>query len=166
LGTEQSYGFTDTSNPFNRAAMLQQAYDRNRAKTQTSYAARGQLYAGSLSNARSYDEGNYLRGYDALARQYRGELGDIAAKRLAASRTLSEGTQAARAKALEEALNEPTDPTEAPPGRQRGGGRQGGGGRQNAPQRPRQPSRAALLRQRARQQNRPQNPPRRRRRHG
>jgi len=102
---EQLYGFKDTSNPFNRATMLQQAYQRNRNNTLNTYAGRGQLYAGSTSNALAYDSSNYNQGYDALRREYDATNQKFAQARLGATTTKADADQAAYVKALEDAIN-------------------------------------------------------------
>lgn len=117
--TEQDYGIAPgyndaTMNPYSRAALLQQTYERNKATTMNTYAGRGQLYAGSTQNAANYDLGQQGAGLDQLQKSYLGDMTSLAQQGVAAQRTLTEGTAAARAKALEDALNAPLDPTEAP----------------------------------------------------
>lgn len=103
--SNQMFGFGDTSNPFSRAAMLQQAYQRSRANTLNTYAGRGQLYSGSTQNALGYDASNFNQGLDALQREYAAQNQEFAQSRLQNQNALTDAQQAAYAQALEDALN-------------------------------------------------------------
>lgn len=74
----------DPKNPNSRARLLKRAYDQSQAGATTSYAAQGQLYAGSLQNARNENTFGYQRGSDALQGDLTGVLRDIIRRRLAA----------------------------------------------------------------------------------
>jgi hypothetical protein len=56
----------DPNNPFSRAALMKQSYDRSRASSGISMANAGQLYAGSYQNAQDFLNGNQLQGEDSL----------------------------------------------------------------------------------------------------
>ncbi len=79
--TRQEYGFDDTSNPFNRAAMLQRSYTENRTRATNSYAGQGQLYSGALQNAQNENRFQYDKSYDATKREYEGVLGGLRSRR-------------------------------------------------------------------------------------
>lgn len=75
---ENSYGLgVDVSNPFSRANLLQQQYQRGQRGTEQSYAQQGQLHAGAYQNARNFNAGQYSQQYDALKRQYQGEKAGV-----------------------------------------------------------------------------------------
>lgn len=72
------YGYTegapgqiafDPTNPYSQAAMLKRNYDQSRTGTTTNYAARGQLYAGSLQNAQDENNRGEAQSSDALQKQ-------------------------------------------------------------------------------------------------
>lgn len=72
------YGYTeapggalgfDPTNPFSQAAVLKRNYDQARTGNTTSYAARGQLYAGSLQTAQDESGRGELQASDALQKQ-------------------------------------------------------------------------------------------------
>lgn len=65
---EQDYGLNDTSDPFAKAALLQQTYQNSRRGNTNSMAAQGQLYSGALQNAQAGAERSYNQGYDQLKR--------------------------------------------------------------------------------------------------
>jgi hypothetical protein len=60
----------DTSNPYSRAALLQRSFDQTKAGNTNSYAARGQLYAGSLNNAQGAAQTNFNTSSDQLRGQF------------------------------------------------------------------------------------------------
>jgi len=77
----QSYGYSldpvsgavaeDPTNPFSKAALLRQSYERSRAGTTNGMAARGQLYSGALQNAQNYNALNYTQSSDTNQRDFR-----------------------------------------------------------------------------------------------
>lgn len=81
--TRQAYGFeTDaTSNPYSRAAVLQRNLQTAQGGSLNSLASRGQLYAGSLNNAREANLESYNQQYDASRREYDNALEKIRAAR-------------------------------------------------------------------------------------
>jgi hypothetical protein len=56
----------DPKNPYSQAAMLKRQFDQAQAGNTTSYAARGQLYAGSLQNAQNNTAFQSGQANDAL----------------------------------------------------------------------------------------------------
>jgi hypothetical protein len=71
LGVNAQGGvFNDPSNPYSRAAALQQSYERAQRGTNTSLAARGQLYSGSFQNAAGENVNQNSRGRDSLIRDF------------------------------------------------------------------------------------------------
>lgn len=120
LNTEQQYGvsagYNDfLANPYSQAAMLAQSYQRNQANTFNNYAGSGQLYAGSLGNAQSYDRGQYGAANNSMLTAYQQALTDIAQRRGQAGVDLADAKQTAAATAIQDALNNPVTPDQAPP---------------------------------------------------
>lgn len=85
---ENSYGLgSDTSNPYSRAKLLENNYQRQQRGTQIGLAQQGQLYSGAMQTAQDENTRNYSMGYDQLARGYgdakyqntRAQLGTYAA---------------------------------------------------------------------------------------
>jgi hypothetical protein len=64
------YGIGDTSNPYSKAALLQESYNRSKLGTTNSMASQGQLYSGALQNAQGENDRNYSINSDALKRAY------------------------------------------------------------------------------------------------
>jgi hypothetical protein len=106
IGTQQSqlgqeYGFTpqgapDASNPYSRATLLQQAYDRQAKGSRNAMAARGQLYAGSTQNAQNFLGQQNLQKRDALLRQFQRMMSNLELrKQQAKTGYLNTATQAA-----------------------------------------------------------------------
>jgi hypothetical protein len=75
----QQYGYTETPgpdglpqiafdphNPYSQAALLRQHYQQAKTGNTTSYAAQGQLYAGSLQNAQNASTDSYNASDNAL----------------------------------------------------------------------------------------------------
>lgn len=87
-------GFNDyQSNPYSRAAALEQSYKTaNRATITT---AGNQLYAGSTSNALNANRSTYGAGRDALEKSYRDALGEINQGRTKAAEERAETEQGA-----------------------------------------------------------------------
>lgn len=110
----QDYGFDDMSNPYSRAAQLQRSYQNAQRGTTNSYAAAGQLYAGSLNNARNIDSYNFNKAWSEEQMAYQRELADIATARAQAEREAQEAIIAANAGALEDALSQAPDPSASP----------------------------------------------------
>jgi hypothetical protein len=71
LGVNAQGGvFDDPTNPYSRAAALQEAYRRSQQGTTTSMAARGQLYAGALQTEQNENARRNDMGRDALIREF------------------------------------------------------------------------------------------------
>jgi hypothetical protein len=113
-GVQQAYGFNDASNPFARARLLESTYNQSQARTQNSYAGGGQLYSGSLSNALGTNRFNFEHSMGDELTKYQAALADLAQKRLGTQNAFTEGEAQAKAKALEDALAQAPDPSEAP----------------------------------------------------
>ena len=112
---KQAYGFDDASNPFSRARLLERSYRQNVNRSTNSYARGGQLYSGSLNRAQAQNRFANEQQTDVAQREYQDILRNIAQARLKATRGYEEGVVDAQAKALEDALSERPDPSEAPP---------------------------------------------------
>ena len=106
-------GFNDyKSNPYSRAALLQQNYlDANRG---TMNSAGLQLYSGSTSNRLGANRSGYDQNRDALTKTYRDALGEISAKRTEAAEAKAEKEQEAEWGAIEAAEGAPLDSSAAP----------------------------------------------------
>jgi hypothetical protein len=108
---QQEYGFDDTSDPYNRAAMLERAYHQSQSGTLNQEAGRGQLYSGALQS--NLDEGRYQyeRNRSDLRRQYEDLLHGYTqseAQARAGYRTTLAGAEGDR---IDRALaNQPEDP--------------------------------------------------------
>lgn len=66
-GINAQGGF-DPTNPYSQAAVMKRNYDNSVRGTTNSYAANGQLYAGSLKNAQQQNDFQYGSGSDQLKR--------------------------------------------------------------------------------------------------
>jgi len=116
LAAEQQYGFgADQSNPFSVARMLEQNYHNQRQATLNAMARQGQLYAGSLSNARAADRFNFERSLDEAQREYQAQLADLSRAELAAQLDFEQAQDEARLQALEDAINAPLPPAPKAP---------------------------------------------------
>lgn len=67
----------DVTNPFSRAALLVRTHRQNERGNTNSYAARGQLYAGSLQNAQNEEGFRYQGGQDALLKDFSSKWGGL-----------------------------------------------------------------------------------------
>lgn len=114
LATEQQFGFgADKSNPFSVARQLERQYGQRTAGTNNSYAASGQLYAGSLSNAKREDRYQHEQATDQQIREYQSRLAEISSRGRDLQADYDQGVLDAEAKRLEDGLSQPVDPTEA-----------------------------------------------------
>lgn len=114
--TRNNYGFDDpTANPYSQAALLQRSFNQNQNQATNSYAARGQLYSGALSNALDQGRFNMESDYNRTRGAYEGELRDIAGRRLGAAQGHDETIAQAEAQRLQDALSERPDPSLSPP---------------------------------------------------
>lgn len=75
---ENVYGLgNDTSNPYSKAKLLEDSYNRSRRGSLNSYAEVGQLHSGAYGRAQGENQRNYLMGYDQLSRSYTGAKQNI-----------------------------------------------------------------------------------------
>jgi hypothetical protein len=58
----------DPNNPYSQSALMKKHFDQQRTGNTNSYAARGQLYAGSLQNAQNATTDNYNQADNGLQR--------------------------------------------------------------------------------------------------
>ena len=134
------YGFGEfggdaESNPYSRAALLQRNYERNQRASTNSMAAAGQLYAGSLSNARNFNRFNYDVSFDSLRKQYDAALARLNDQELAANTRYEDQLEGAQRDAVNQGQeDERPEAWEADPFPNQGGnqgdgqgGNQGGG---------------------------------------
>jgi hypothetical protein len=112
---KQEYGFDDPSNPFNRAKMLQQAYESRQRGTLTGMAAQGGLYSGALARAQNLNLSGYQQQEDALRRSYQGALQDVIRRRRDVGETARSTMESAQATRLEAGLNQPAEDPGPPP---------------------------------------------------
>lgn len=97
------YGGDIASNPYSRAALLQRSYNQNQRATTNTLASRGQLYAGSASNAFTANRANFAQAQDGLQREYAARLGQIQTRRQDAANTFSDANEVANRDAVNEA---------------------------------------------------------------
>ncbi len=102
-GDAQGGVFDDPSNPYSRAAALQESYDNAKRGNTNNYAARGQLYAGSLQNAQNTSADGFNKGRSALINEFLGRQAALNQSDLAARNGLESGALSAQAEALERA---------------------------------------------------------------
>jgi hypothetical protein len=130
LRTEQEYGLDPgfngfASNPYSRAAELEQSFQRNNRASQTSLGGAGHLYSGSLQNQLGYNRTGHDREENSLKMAYQAALQELMAKELAAGDELKGAEAEAAWKKVEAAEKEPLEPeTASAPS---GGGGSGGG---------------------------------------
>ena len=121
LALQQQYGFgADQSNPFSVARQLERQYGQRKAGTQNSYAAQGQLYAGSLSDAKGADRYDYEQSQDSALRDYQAKLAGLSSQGVQAQDQYEQGSADAYAQRLQDALSQAPDPTEAARRRRQG----------------------------------------------
>lgn len=119
LQAQQAYGiapgFNDyANNPFSRAALLRKSWDTNVRGTTNSYAAQGQLYAGSVHNAQQANRFKYDTGYDELNRDYLADVGQIDREGAEAAERREGTINDAGWQRLQSAQGEPLEPQTAP----------------------------------------------------
>ncbi|HZA18971.1 MAG TPA: hypothetical protein VE645_19175 [Pseudonocardiaceae bacterium] len=115
LGVDPSGNvFDDVTNPYSRAATLQKMHDRAVRGTQTTMAARGQLYAGSLQNAQNANAEQNLRGRDAMIREFMAAQAQLKQQELAAGNAHADAMTAANAERVMRALAQRPDPASVP----------------------------------------------------
>lgn len=114
------YGYTeapggalgfDPTNPFSQAAVLKRNYDQARTGNTTNYAARGQLYAGSLQTAQDETNRGESQASDTLQKQ----LGAFLARNTQARFTAGSDYDLGVGQALGDAINRaPSNPAYTP----------------------------------------------------
>lgn len=110
LGVEQDYGldagFNDyKANPYSRAALLEQTYQRANRAAGNSLAAAGQLYSGASQNAETYNREHNGQERNALESLYRQSLQQNSDERTAALNEREAEKNAALWKSIELASN-------------------------------------------------------------
>lgn len=115
-GLEGPYADAKT-NPYSRAAALEQAY--HQANKGTLNSAGNQLYAGSTTNHLEGNRTSYDRGRNELERSYLAELNELAAKRAEALQEQEEANRQAEWQRIERAEQQPLDPSQAPAGKKK-----------------------------------------------
>lgn len=123
------YGYTedptgalgfDPANPFSQAAVLKRNYDQSRAGNTTSYAGRGQLYAGSLQTAQDTTNRGEMQASDVLQKQAGAFLARNTQNRFKAGSDYEMGVGQALSDSIARAASNPayetvTAPPDAPP---------------------------------------------------
>lgn len=117
--TEQDFGLGNgyndyQSNPYSRAALLEQTYQKANRGTGNSYAASGQLYAGSLSTALDANRQAEAQSHDSLEKEYRNALQSIRDEEVAAKNAEIGELGEAGWNRLERADSAPLDSSTAP----------------------------------------------------
>lgn len=74
---KQEYGVEDQSNPYSRAALLRENYQRSIRGTTNSYAAQGQGSSGAAQRMQGENARNYSIGADRNARDYQNAIHGI-----------------------------------------------------------------------------------------
>jgi hypothetical protein len=97
----------DPNNPFSKAALLQRHYQNAQRGNSTSYAARGQLYAGSLQNAIKETDHQRDLSDDSLKKSLNATLVNNLIQRRTAGTNLELGLAQAGADRLTRAPNNP-----------------------------------------------------------
>jgi hypothetical protein len=67
----QEYGIDDASNPFSKMVMLQEAYERNKANTDTGFASQGNYFSGAHDSNQALLTHGLAADKDSLAREYK-----------------------------------------------------------------------------------------------
>lgn len=103
--------FFDPTNPYNRAKLLQESYQRSARSANVGMAARGQLYSGSFQNAQDASLQNYQRGQHDLQGDYNNAVQDLIRRRQQARDEGSDTLASAENDRLDAAYaNRPEDP--------------------------------------------------------
>lgn len=117
LGVNAQGGvYDDPSNPYSRAAAMQEAWSNQQRGNTTSMAARGQLYSGALQLAQDDSSRKYSAGRDALIRSFMNDRYNIQQGQLASGNSLQDRIAAAQADSFERAVNNRPDPASVPGG--------------------------------------------------
>lgn len=114
-------GFNDyKANPYSRAALLEQSYLKANRGSNTSYAAQGQLYAGSLSNALDANRSAYGQSRDSLEKAYRDALHEIDERRTNARNEMNDEIAQAGWDRVTSASGADLEPETSPEGKKSG----------------------------------------------
>lgn len=111
---KRQYGLDDPTDPFSRAALLRQSYQNRVRGTTNSYAANGQLYAGSEQNAQNSNATNFTQGQDALRKAQDGQIANLERQRTQAIFNAASGNLDATQQSLSDNLANPPDPSTLP----------------------------------------------------
>jgi hypothetical protein len=115
-------GYNDyKANPYSRAALLEQTYQRANRATGTSLGAAGQLYSGASQNAETYNREHNSQERNSLESAYRRALQGVTEEEAGALTTREDEKQAAKWKAIELAGNAELEPEASPAGNSGGG---------------------------------------------
>jgi hypothetical protein len=76
-GEQFSFGAVDPNNPFSKAALLKQSFEKAQRGNTNSMAARGQLYSGALQRSQDNSLSEYQQGDNALLTALRQNLGQL-----------------------------------------------------------------------------------------
>lgn len=115
----QEFGFDtqgniDPNNPFSRAALLKRSYDQSVKGNTNSYAAQGQLYAGSLQRAQNETRFGFEEGLHGLKTGFDDFIDSIAQGRLQAGRERDRGTSGTAAERVRRATETRPGPSTVP----------------------------------------------------
>ena len=112
--TIREFGLDDPTDPFSRARLLQQMFQRQQRGNTNSFAARGQLYSGALQRAQNTSSLSYLQQQDSLRKQQSAILARIEQRRAA----LRSGAESDRLdeseRAIDRAIANRPDPSSMP----------------------------------------------------
>jgi hypothetical protein len=113
----QEYGYTedpnthaiafDPNNPYSQAALLRKHYQQAKTGNTTSYAASGQLYAGSLQNAQNASTDSYNASDNALTNAVINFLANNTIQQNAAGDTYNTNAAGALGQSVQNAPNNP-----------------------------------------------------------
>lgn len=120
---KSSYGITDTSDPFSRAALLQKSLQDAIRGTTTSRFASGMGYDASSQHAQDANQTNYSQSYDSLVKAYNAAMTDLGNQKTNATNLAGGTISNAAADALQRYLMSRPDPA----AQDSGGGDSGGG---------------------------------------
>lgn len=136
--SQQDFGLEGTwadyaTNPYSQAALLQRSYDTSQRGSKNSYAAQGQLYAGSLTNARNANTHQYQLGRNDLQSRAAEEAARYQSERTGAQDAYNEALSEAAWGRIQAGLDSEPDASAAPAAggggkkkRKKGGGGNGG----------------------------------------
>jgi hypothetical protein len=104
--TRQEFGFEDTSNPYNRAAMLERSYKQGQQRTLGSMASAGQLYSGALQSGLEEGTRGFSQNTANLRRAYEDALHGYTRKEAEAKGGYEESLGTAAAEKLQRAVEQ------------------------------------------------------------